>query len=165
MANHLTVRHVPEIVITSTIFESSSNSIPSIYVSWSVEEDYDVDLPTTVDESLLSVQQRQSDIEYEMYTKLRSDNLQQNDDQIIDKFEKSSCSCEKEFLRLLRESLQCPVCLSPCPSRGGGVFQCQHGHVICDPCLGRLRFCPVCRVVLLQPPIRNLALEQLTHLL
>ncbi len=47
----------------------------------------------------------------------------------------------------------------------GQVLQCVRGHVLCASCLSRLALCPVCRVPLDGPPIRNLALERLLRLL
>merc|ERR1712212_235677 len=150
MENSSYFSSVPDIIITSPIFESTEDSIPSIFVTTSLyQEEYDIaDDGPPIDQTLLTAAE---DNERFVNEKMFESPIE---------LRASSCSCTSEFLKLLKESLQCPVCLTL--SRAG-VFQCELGHVMCAACRGRLYRCPVCRVKL-GAPIRNLALEQLAHL-
>jgi len=150
MENSSYLSSVPDIIITSPIFESTEDSIPSIFVTTSLyhQEDDIADDRPPIDQSLLTVAEDNE--------RLVSEKMFESPIELS----ASSCSCTSEFLKLLKESLQCPVCFTL--SRAG-VFQCELGHVMCAACRGRLYRCPVCRVKL-GAPIRNLALEQLAHL-
>merc|ERR1719348_1282930 len=54
-----------------------------------------------------------------------------------------------KLMRLVRERLECPVCL--CVPRRGPVPSCPSGHLICSPCLLKMKKegkgdnCPSCR--------------------
>lgn len=41
-----------------------------------------------------------------------------------------------------QELIRCPVCFE---IPRGSVFQCVHGHIICEACFGRMDVCPCCR--------------------
>ncbi len=59
-----------------------------------------------------------------------------------------------------QQQLECPVCLEV--KRDCQIFQCANGHLICSDCHGRVAQCPVCRVALASPGLRNLIAEQAT---
>ena len=56
----------------------------------------------------------------------------------------------ENFLKLLK----CPVCWER--SDPDNLIQCQNGHYGCRSCYGRLRTCPLCRIIL-QPEIQTFA--------
>ncbi|CAG9817588.1 unnamed protein product [Phaedon cochleariae] len=57
----------------------------------------------------------------------------------------------------LRASLQCPICME---YMIGYIYNCEHGHVVCFTCKGKLESCPACRTKLGRSrclPLENLA--------
>ena len=61
---------------------------------------------------------------------------------------------------LLRSQLECPVCFTVTP--GGRIFQCANGHSLCEECKDRVGdLCPQGRCSFGDPPVRNLAMENL----
>merc|ERR1711915_168319 len=168
---------VPEIVITSPAFEPDNDDLPSIFVTTYVTDDYIDDNRTindyfddnqTINESylyppevyLLADSDNPEGIDaVNRFIQERLDTLAGRPEPVVNK--SWVCQCAVGYVSCIEESLQCPVCYCV-PS--GQVFQCQHGHVICNGCRSRLHFCPVCRVRM-QVPIRNLALEKLAKLL
>ena len=62
----------------------------------------------------------------------------------------------------IKEELECPVCLDVPESLP--IYQCLHGHIICNSCYPKLNNCPVCRVILkslFSPQIRALTVEKI----
>ena len=45
---------------------------------------------------------------------------------------------------LLKEDLECPVCMDVPESLP--IYQCLQGHIICNVCYPKVDNCPVCRV-------------------
>jgi len=63
----------------------------------------------------------------------------------------------------LCQSLECPVCFHV---RSGAVYICKMGHSVCGHCYTKLsaapaKRCPMARCGYVNPPLRNLAVEQI----
>ncbi|XP_023322452.1 uncharacterized protein LOC111696906 isoform X3 [Eurytemora carolleeae] len=160
-------RLIPDIVVTTPPLEFEQ-SLPSITISTYITDDYDtrsINLLEDIEPSLLypahlyTLAESSNQDHLDLVDTFIQERLNSLDNRI--KKRTSSCKCSEDIVRSLVDSLQCPVCYK---TSLGNVYQCEHGHVMCGSCRSRLRSCPVCRVVLNQP-IRNLALEQLARLL
>ncbi|KAJ8929155.1 hypothetical protein NQ314_018179 [Rhamnusium bicolor] len=67
-------------------------------------------------------------------------------------------SSDEASNNLVRECLKCPVCnkymLAP-------IFSCNIGHVICNKCTSKLKYCPTCKIRIEET--RNLPLEAIAE--
>mgnify|MGYP001259564992 CR=1 FL=1 len=67
--------------------------------------------------------------------------------------------------KIIRKCIECPVCLEERTAPSYHWYQCHNGHLFCNVCLPRLRECPQCRVKLPKPPIRCLALDEVSSII
>ncbi len=58
----------------------------------------------------------------------------------------------------LHDDLACPICLDV--RHDCKIFQCNNGHLICEPCHASVNECPVCRARLSRPGSRCLFAEK-----
>jgi len=149
----MTNSSVPEVWVTTPILEHSSNhrQIPSIVLTRSIElaDGYESGIEDDFNDGTLHAVDVEDALTAEV-TNIPS-SAQKLDGQHYDI---NSC---------LEDCLTCPVCYSR-PTASSPVYQCEHGHVVCASCYGRLHKCPVCRVRFYSP-IRNLVAEKLVDCL
>ena len=62
-----------------------------------------------------------------------------------------------EFEEYIKCLLKCPVCSEPIKS--APIHQCTNGHVVCNNCITKLEYCPICRNN--SKLARNLIFEQI----
>ena len=70
----------------------------------------------------------------------------------------NSFASEEVSFELLKEDLECPVCMEVPTSLP--IYQCLKGHIICNSCYPKLYHCPVCRISL-TPQVRALLAEKI----
>ena len=158
---------LPQILVTSPVFEVDEGDIPSITVTREMDdEDYNSNAhiiedaePFTVDTNSLyppslfiaaksTNPQARSNVEVFIQSRLAS---------ITSSEKTSSCKCSR-ISEFVDGWLECPVCKDRV---GKEVYQCHRGHLMCATCRVRLLTCPVCRSLLTLPAIRNRAVEQI----
>ena len=152
---------LPQIVVTSTLLEPTSPSLPTITLTRE-HEHQEPEQPTNITPSrlypseLLEMAHREEERpQLEAFITSRLAALGMVEEQ------PRACRCS-QVVACLEESLECPVCLE---AVRGEVYQCYRGHTMCGGCRTRLWTCPVCRAALAGPLIRNLALERLARVL
>ena len=57
----------------------------------------------------------------------------------------------------LKECLECPVCMDV--PKGGPIYQCRNGHILCKDCRDRITVCPSCKTTMGR--IRSLLAEKI----
>jgi len=148
---------VPDVILTTPIFESSDQLIPSIVVTRPVLDSEDSD---GMEDDLHSLPEDPSEGEDDSgYNLLSLDRKRQRNVQSRVQWKEAETH---DIFKCLEDALVCPVCYD-CSFTP--VYQCERGHVFCAECRPRLFKCPVCRVSLGFRPIRNLVLEQLAQFL
>ncbi len=58
----------------------------------------------------------------------------------------NSLKMDVQQQRQLCREMECPICLKI--PRQGPIYQCEHGHIICEDCRENFENCPICRVKL-----------------